>query len=202
MRQSFIHVPKFGNDDEFADRWAVKLKTKLTETIAQVRDAWGRPISLDGSVATGYAMYGLVNGASPDGRFAEAPLADGTCSPIAGMDLQGPTAVLNSVSKIPWNRPELFNQRMVPQFLEGEKRKIFADYLRVWFQNGTNWHIQFNVVSNEDLLDAQKHPEKHQGLIVRVAGYSAHFIDIPRALQDSIIARTPQRFAPNRGCTN
>jgi formate C-acetyltransferase len=164
-----------------------------------VKDAWGRPITIDGSVATGYAMYGLASGASPDGRFAQEPLADGTSSPVAGMDKNGPTAVLNSVSKIPYLHPELFNQRFMPQFMEGGRRKVFADYLKVWYQNGTNWHIQFNVVNTQDLLEAKKHPEKHSGLIVRIAGYSAHFIDIPEPLQDSIIARTEQSFGGGCG---
>jgi pyruvate-formate lyase len=198
MRLDFVNAPKYGNDDDYADEWALKIRLRLAETIARVKDAWGRPITMDGSVATGYAMYGMASGATPDGRFAGTPLADGTSSPVAGMDRNGPTSVLNSVSKIPWLHPDLFNQRMMPQFLEGDNRKLFADYLRVWYQNGTNWHIQFNVVSTEDLLDAKKHPEKHTGLVVRVAGYSAHFIDLPEPLQDSIIARNEQNFA--RSC--
>jgi len=196
MHQEFLNAPKFGNDDDFADEWARKLQIRMTETMGSVRDAWGSPVSMDGSVATGYAMYGLASGASPDGRKAAAPLADGTLSPVAGMDKKGPTAVLNSVGKIPYLHPDLFNQRFMPQFLEGDNRQIFADYLKTWFQKGI-WHIQFNVVSSEELKEAKAVPEEHAELIVRVAGYSAHFIDLPEPVQDSIIERAEQNFRVN-----
>jgi len=193
MHQDFLNAPKHGNDDDYADSWAVKFLVKLDETISAFKDAWGCPITMDGSTATGYTMMGLIAGASPDGRMACTPLADGTRSPMAGKDKHGPTAVLNSVGKVPYMHTELFNQRFMPEFLEGDNRKLFADYLKVWHKKDIP-HIQFNVVSSKELREAKVKPEEHSELIVRVAGYSAHFIDLPDHTQDSIIERTEQAF--------
>jgi formate C-acetyltransferase len=113
---------------------------------------------------------------------------------MAGADKKGPTAVLNSASKIPFMHTDLFNQRFMPVFLEGKNQKLFASYLRVWYEKGTIPHIQFNIVDSAVLLDAQRHPEKYPDLQVRVAGYSAFWVDLPKGTQDSIIARTAQGF--------
>jgi len=139
-------------------------------------------------------MMGLAAGASPDGRLACTSLADGSLSPMAGTDRKGPTAVLNSAAKVPFLHTELFNQRFMPSFLEGENKELFAAYLRTWHGKGTIPHIQFNVVSSEELRAAKVKPEEHSELIVRVAGYSAHFVDLPDHSQDSIIERTEQAF--------
>jgi pyruvate-formate lyase len=194
MRQDFLNAPKHGNDDDYADNWTVKLLVKLDETISAFKDAWGCSFTIDGSTATGYTIMGLITGASPDGRRAGTSLADGTRSPMAGTDRNGPTAVLNSVGKVPYMHTELFNQRFMPEFLEGDNRKLFADYLKVWHKRGIP-HIQFNVVSSEELREAKARPEEHSDLIVRVAGYSAHFIDLAGHTQDSIIERTEQAFS-------
>ena len=87
----------------------------------------------------------------------------------------------------------MMNQKFLPQFLEGENKELFYNYLRSWGELGIS-HIQFNVFDRETLLDAQRHPENHPDLIVRVAGYSAYFIDLSKGLQDSIIERTEQSF--------
>jgi len=192
MRQDFLNAPKFGNDDDYADEWAVKLFSRLVETTRQVKDAWGNPFGFDGSTAAAYQVMGLACGATPDGRLASTTLADGSVSPMAGMDWNGPTAALNSVAKVPYLFSQLLNQRFMPGFLEGESKALFAAYLREWYEKGTIGHIQFNVVDNEVLRDAQEHPERHANLQVRVAGYSAFWIDLPRETQDSIIARTEQ----------
>jgi formate C-acetyltransferase len=190
MRQDFLNAPKYGNDDDYADAWAVKLTTRFEETLNQVTDAWGSTVTSDGSTAAGYQMVGLTCGATPDGRKATTVVSDGSRSPIAGADHNGPTAVLNSAAKIPFLHTELFNQRFMPIFLEGENKKLFAAYLREWFDKGTIPHIQFNVVDNAILRDAQEHPEEYRDLQVRVAGYSAFWVDLPKGTQDSIIART------------
>ena len=192
MRQDFLSAPKYGNDDDYADEWAVKTLTRTHDTVRQVKDAWGSPVTLDGSMAAGYQSIGLGCGATPDGRLGGTPLADGTLSPMRGADKNGPTAVLNSVGKIPFMHTQLLNQRFMPQFLEGENKKLFAQYLREWYEKGTIPHIQFNVVDSGILRDAQEHPEKYTDLQVRVAGYSAFWIDLPRETQDSILARTEQ----------
>jgi formate C-acetyltransferase len=190
MRQEFINAPKYGNDDDYADAWAVKLSTRFEETISQVRDAWGCRLLSDGGTAAGYQIAGLTCGATPDGRHAMSHLTDGSRSPTPGADKNGPTAVLNSAAKIPFTHTELFNQRFMPIFLEGENRKLFAAYLQEWYDKGTIPHIQFNVVDSAVLRDAQEHPEEYKDLQVRVAGYSAFWIDLPKGTQDSIIART------------
>jgi pyruvate-formate lyase len=193
MRQDFLNAPKHGNDDDYADDWAVKFLVRMDETVSLTKDAWGNSFSIDGSTATGYTMMGLIAGASPDGRKASTPLADGSRSPMAGTDINGPTAVLNSVGKVPFMHTELFNQRFMSEYLEGDNRKVFADYLKVWHSKGIP-HIQFNVVSSEELREAKAQPEEHSDLIVRVAGYSAHFVDLAEHTQDSIIERTEQAF--------
>lgn len=115
---------------------------------------------------------------------------------MAGMDTQGPTAILKSLSKIDPQRAHdlLLNQRFMPQYLEGENKKLFAQYLKTWHDLGV-YHVQFNVVNRDDLLDAQAHPERYPDLVVRVAGYSAYWVDLSKPLQDSIIERTEQCFA-------
>jgi benzylsuccinate synthase len=97
-------------------------------------------------------------------------LTDGSRSPMAGADYKGPTSVLNSAAKIPFTHSELFNQRFMPVFLEGKNKEIFKSYLKVWYEKGTIPHIQFNVVDNAILKDAQQHPENYMNLQVRVAG--------------------------------
>lgn len=195
MHQDFLNAPKYGNDDDYADGWAMKTMTRLHDTVNQVKDAWGHAFTFDGSTAAGYQAAGLPCGALPDGRLASIPLADGTMSPMTGADKKGPTAVLNSVSKIPYMHTQLLNQRFMPSFLEGENKKLFAEYLREWYEKGTIPHIQFNVVDSDVLRDAQAHPEKYTNLQVRVAGYSSFWIDLSREIQDGIIARTEQSLA-------
>ena len=115
---------------------------------------------------------------------------------MLGMDADGPTAVLKSCSKIDTLQTynHLLNQKFLPHFLEGENRETFYNYIKSWADFGIP-HIQFNVVGKDMLLDAQEHPEKHRSLIVRVAGYSAYFVDLSKGLQDHIIERTEQAFA-------
>jgi pyruvate-formate lyase len=194
MRQDFLNAPKYGNDDDFADDWAVRFLVGMNDTVSKFRDAWGYSFTMDGSTASGYTMMGLAAGASPDGRPACTSLADGSLSPMSGTDSEGPTAVLNSVGKVPYMHTELFNQRFMPTFLEGENKELFADYLKVWYKKDIP-HIQFNVVNSKQLREAQVKPEEYAELIVRVAGYSAHFVDLPNYTQDSIIGRTEQALS-------
>lgn len=192
MRQDFLNAPKYGNDDDYADQWVVKLTVRLDETIGQVKDAWGYPVAIDGSTAAAFQMMGLASGATPDGRLAMTYLADGSRSPMSGVDKEGPTAVLNSVAKIPYVHTGLLNQRFMPQFLDEENRHLFAEYLREWYDKGTIPHVQFNVVDSSVLREAQEHPDNYRDLQVRVAGYSAFWVDLPNETQESIIARTEQ----------
>ena len=139
---------------------------------------------------------GAQTGATPDGRYAYTPVADGV-SPSAGRDICGPTATANSVSKLDHyiaSNGTLFNQKFHPSALAGrEGLEKFVALIRTYFdQKGS--HMQFNVVSSETLLDAQKHPENYKHLVVRVAGYSALFTTLSRSLQDDIINRTEQAW--------
>ena len=194
MRQDFLNAPKYGNDDDFADGLAVKVMACIRDAVQSFKDGWGWSFMIDGGTAAGYQSVGLAVGATPDGRYAMTHLTDGSRSPMAGADTNGPTAVLNSAAKIPFTHMELFNQRFMPLFLEGENKQLFAAYLREWYNKGSIPHIQFNVVDSAVLRDAQEHPEEYPNLQVRVAGYSAFWVDLPKGTQDSIIARSEQNL--------
>jgi choline trimethylamine-lyase len=193
LRQRVINdIPKFGNDDDYVDLLAKEVHERSEAVYQEFTDEHGAKWRMDGSGVS--ATYGLAPGtpATPDGRKDGEPFSDATMSPMIGRDRNGPTAVLASCAKIePLN--QLLNQKFLPQFLEGENKEQFINYLRSWCDMGVP-HVQFNVVDKDTLVDAQKHPEKHQNLIVRVAGYSTYFVDLSRGLQDHIIARTEQGF--------
>ena len=146
--------------------------------------------SISANVGQGYGTM-----ATPDGRKAHTPLAEG-CSPAHAMDKKGPTAVFKSVSKLPTHEITggvLLNQKVTPQLLSKEENKEKIEMLiKTFFNRLKGYHVQYNVVSKETLLDAQAHPEKHKDLIVRVAGYSAFFNVLSKATQDDIIGRTEQ----------
>lgn len=200
IQQMILHdVPKYGNDDDRVDQLITAAYDSYIDEIAKYPNTrYGRgPIggirysgtsSISANVGQGKATM-----ATPDGRNAWVPLAEG-CSPSHNMDKNGPTAVLKSVSKL---RTEdilggvLLNQKVNPQTLakEEDKQKLIM-LLRAFFNKLHGYHIQYNVVSRETLIDAQEHPEKHRDLIVRVAGYSAFFNVLSKATQDDIIERT------------
>jgi formate C-acetyltransferase len=140
----------------------------------------------------GHVPAGARTGALPGGRLAGTPLADGSVSPSQGADAKGPTAVINSCSKIDQSRIlcTLLNMKFQPATLKTkEDRQKLLALIKTYFDNGGK-HIQFNTVDRATLLDAQQHPERHRNLIVRVAGYSAFFAELSRGMQDEIIARS------------
>ncbi|MCP4755385.1 MAG: hypothetical protein GY866_31360 [Proteobacteria bacterium] len=196
LRQRAINqVPKFGNDDDYVDLLAREVHHRSEAIFNEFTDEFGAPWRGDGSGVS--ATYGLAlnTPATPDGRKDGEPFSDATLSPMIGRDINGPTAVLKSCAKIDTIQSynHLLNQKFLPEFLDGENRETFTSYLRTWCDMGVP-HIQFNVVDMETLLDAQKNPEKHANLIVRVAGYSTYFVDLSKGLQDHIIARAEQGF--------
>lgn len=193
IRQMLLSAPKFGNDNDYVDRIAQKVHFRITRETQKFSTYYGYPFDVDGTNATMGYFLGFDVAATPDGRKAREPLHDGSVSPVQGQDKKGPSAVLNSVGKIDpiLSCNHLFNQRFDPQFLEGDNREIFANYIKTWSDLGIH-HIQFNVIEPETLRDAKAHPEKHADLIVRVAGYAAYFVDLTDSLQDDIIARTEQ----------
>ncbi|MBW1984840.1 MAG: hypothetical protein JRI53_08970, partial [Deltaproteobacteria bacterium] len=195
IRQLMLNAPKYGNDEDYADQIAVEVQHRTSKAMMESKNRFGYPCRGDGSGISATYAAGAKLPATPDGRKAGDSLADATLSPVFGMDKDGPTAVLKSASKISTAKSynHLLNQKFLPSSLEGEMKDIFIDYLRTWGDLGIS-QIQFNVVDRETLMEAQKNPEEHSDLLVRVAGYSAYFVDLSKGLQDSIIARTEQRF--------
>lgn len=202
IRQMLLNdAPKYGNDEDYVDQLVVDAYETYIEEIRKYPNTrFGRgPIGGIRYAGTSSISANVGQGrgtpATPDGRHAAEPLAEG-CSPSHSMDRNGPTAVFKSVSKL--NTKEitggvLLNQKVTPQLLSKEenKQKLLL-LLRTFFNRLHGYHVQYNVVSRETLLDAQAHPEKHRDLIVRVAGYSAFFNVLSRQTQDDIIARTEQ----------
>ena len=192
--EMIYHTPKYGNDDDYADTQAVEVFEMFHDAVT------GRPTPRGGIhrinmlPTTSHVYFGNVTGATPDGRMAGVPLSEGI-SPFQGVDRQGPTAVLKSASKIDHLRTggTLLNQKFSPEFFQDEEsyQKLTA-LIRSYFSLDGH-HIQFNVVSAETLRNAQKHPEQHRDLIVRVAGYSDYFNDLGEDLQNEIIRRTEHR---------
>ena len=194
-------APKYGNDIDEVDQLVVDVYNIYIDEMKKYPNTrYGRgPIggiryagtsSISANVGQGYGTM-----ATPDGRKAHTPLAEG-CSPAHAMDKKGPTAVFKSVSKLPTHEITggvLLNQKVTPQLLSKEENKEKIEMLiKTFFNRLKGYHVQYNVVSKETLLDAQAHPENHKDLIVRVAGYSAFFNVLSKATQDDIIGRTEQ----------
>lgn len=195
VRQACLKAPKYGNDDDYADTIARELHHRTESVMETVKDRFGFSMRADGSAVSATYGLGADTPATPDGRMDGEGFADSTLAPHPGMDMKGPTAVLNSSAKIKTLQTynHLLNQKFQPEFLEGDMKPVFIDYIKTWREKKIP-HIQFNIVDKNTLLDAQRQPEKYQDLIVRVAGFSAYFADLSKGLQDHIIARTEQGF--------
>jgi len=195
LRRIFLEAPHFGNDDDYVDTIARDVLYKTTQIVESFINHHEFNYLMDGSSGAAYWGYSGLLGATPDGRKDKDPINDGTISPVALRDRKGPTAVLNSVCKVDplvtFN--QLLNQKFLPQFMEGPGKEIFAAYLKSWGDLGIH-HIQFNVMDAKRLREVQKNPEQSGDVVVRVAGYSAYFVDLPKGLQDSIIERTEQEL--------
>ena len=194
MRQRMLSgAPKYGNDDDYVDRLGSQWARFYCEEVAQYSTARGGTFQPGFYTVSAHVPLGHNVGATPDGRFAHTPLADGGLSPVAGRDLKGPTAVLRSVGKIDQklvSNGALLNMKFLPSFFR-EKGAVerFAAFLRGFV--GVNiCHVQFNVVSADTLRKAQDNPEQFRSLVVRVAGYSAYFVELDQEVQDEIIRRT------------
>jgi formate C-acetyltransferase len=201
IRRMLLDAPKYGNDDDYVDSLLRRAYDIQLDELSHYHNArygrgpiggvyYGGTSSISANVPQGAGTL-----ATPDGRKAGEPLAEG-CSPAHGMDHSGPTAVYKSVAKLPTEKITggvLLNHKVTPDMLstEDNKKKLVA-LLRTFFNRLHGFHVQYNVVSRETMLDAQIHPEKHRDLIVRVAGYSAFFNVLSRQTQDDIIARTEQ----------
>ena len=199
IRQLLINkVPKFGNDDDYADRWTVEIDDFLGYTYNKELKSsrYGKgPIpasfSLSLSSVTGNVAFGKSVGALPDGRKAGAPVNNGV-SPSNGSEQHGPTAVINSEAKLPsiwFQKGSIFNMRLSADTLTNEEgRKRALALVKTHFKNN-QYHIQFNVLDDETLVEAQEKPEEYRDLMVRIAGYSAFFTPLNRELQNDVIER-------------
>ena len=192
--EMILDLPKFGNDIPEVDEIGREAAYCYTRPLLQYRNPRGGIFQAGLYPVSANVPLGFTSGASPDGRLARQPVADGV-SPSQGRDVNGPTAAANSVSMLDHgiaSNGTLYNQKFHPTALAGQEGLIkFIDLIRTFFDR-KGMHMQFNVVSRETLLDAQQHPENYKGLIVRVAGYSALFTGLSKSLQDDIISRTEQ----------
>ena len=189
-------VPKFGNDIPEVDYFAREVAYTYSKPLQKYNNPRGGKFQAGLYPVSANVPLGGQTGATPDGRYAHTPVADGV-SPSAGKDVKGPTAAATSVYRLDHfivSNGTLFNQKFHPSALSGrEGLEKFVALIRGYFDQ-KGMHMQFNVVDRQTLLDAQEHPEKYKHLVVRVAGYSALFTTLSRSLQDDIIRRTEQGF--------
>ncbi len=194
LRQRLLNnAPKYGNDDDAVDDLARQWARFFCDEVAKYPTPRGGTFHPGFYTVSAHVPLGKNVGATPDGRFAHAPLADGGMSPTAGRDIKGPTAVLRSVGKVDQtlvSNGALLNLKFLPSFFEQDNAlDWFTAFLRAFVELGV-CHMQFNVISGDTLRAAQAHPEEYRGLVVRVAGYSAYFVELAREVQDEIIRRT------------
>jgi formate C-acetyltransferase len=193
LQQQLKQSPRYGNDDDYADRLATEAFNIYFDTVNGRPNTKGGKYRVNLLPTTVHVYFGQMTGALPNGRSAGEPLSDGI-SPTHGADVHGPTAVIKSAAKIDHARTggTLLNMKLTPQLLEGEGIEKLLHLIRSYFRLDGH-HIQFNVVTAQTLRDAQKNPDQYRNLIVRVAGYSDYFNDLGPDLQNEIIARTEQQ---------
>ncbi|MFC2018246.1 pyruvate formate lyase family protein, partial [Chloroflexota bacterium] len=192
LRADCLAQPKYGNDDGEADLLMSELWDYAKDIILSKRDVFGRKYLIFRNGSAAAAQAGKVTGALPNGRKSGEWLADAGLSPMQGMDQKGPTAVVNSATKMDYTdiTGSLLNMKLCPSLVDkpGGMMK-FKQLVRTYMDKGGQ-EVQFNILDKETLLDAQEHPENHRDLVVRVAGYSAFWVDLERQVQDEIIRRT------------
>lgn len=204
IRQLLEGCPhKYGNDDDYVDRLIADAYQDYIQEIVKYHNTRYKRGPVGGGYYAGTSSisanvpHGAATMATPDGRYAKEPLSEG-CSPAHNRDIKGPTGVFKSVSKLPTKEITggvLLNQKISPSIMEEEKNvEKLIMMIRTFFDTLKGFHVQFNIVSKETLLDAQEHPQDHKDLIVRVAGYSAFFNALSRMTQDDIIERTEQKI--------
>lgn len=194
LRQRLINKKhKYGNDIDEVDYLGAEILSHYCREVEQYKNIRGGLFQPGSYTVSAHIPLGEAVGATPDGRMAKEQLADGGLSPMVGRDKKGPTASLKSISKLDnylTSNGSLLNVKLSPATLEGvEGLKKLVGYIQAFVRLKIQ-HVQFNVISAETLKDAQKHPEKYQNLVVRVAGYSAMFVELDIAIQNDIINRT------------
>ncbi len=192
IREMCLRAPKYGNDDPYVDNIVKDCLNIILKELRSHETIPGQGYGATIAPVAAHIGYGLLCGATPDGRKAGTPLSD-ACSPAQGTDVSGPTATIKSVASlehINLVQGTIFNMKMHPGPLETKAgMKKWADLIRTFFDLG-GWEIQFNVVDADTLRDAQARPEKYKDLVVRVVGYSAFFVELDKSVQDDIISRT------------
>ena len=196
IRRILDATPCFGNDIDEVDMCARKATQIYSHEVEKYKNPRGGQYQAGCYPVSANVLFGKDVQALPDGRYSNAPLADGV-SPRQGHDVKGPTAAGNSVAKLDQlnvSNGTLYNQKFLPSAVAGDQGLMnFAAVVRNYFDK-KGMHVQFNVIDKETLLDAQAHPENYKDLVVRVAGYSAHWNVLAKEVQDDIIARTEQSF--------
>ena len=192
MRRDFLKAPKYGNDIDYVDNIVAECYKVLNDTVKTLPNILGKPTIATGISITSHQPGGQLTGATPDGRKAGAILADGTTSPMQGMDAKGPTAVFKSAMKINQDpmQATLLNMKFHPSALKTESDLMkLGSMIKTYLTNGGK-QVQFNVVDQQTLKSAQETPQKYRDLVVRVAGYSTYFVTLSKAMQDEVIDRT------------
>ncbi|ELT9605144.1 TPA: glycyl radical protein [Raoultella planticola] len=196
IRHILENSPCFGNDIDDVDLVARQCALIYCQEVEKYTNPRGGRFQAGIYPVSANVLFGKDVSALPDGRLAKEPLADGV-SPRQGKDTLGPTAAANSVAKLDHfiaSNGTLYNQKFLPSSLAGEKGlRNFGGLVRNYFDK-KGMHVQFNVIDRNTLLEAQKNPQQHQDLVVRVAGYSAQFVVLAKEVQDDIISRTEQQF--------
>ncbi|MDR2665832.1 MAG: hypothetical protein LBC21_06100 [Oscillospiraceae bacterium] len=194
LQRLCLNAPKYGNDDDFADEIYNEMSLRVPEIMQQEIDPLtGKKPMLFIGAAAGHVGIGRAIGALPNGRANGSPTCDAACSVMPGMDTNGPTAAINSATNECYGYPYTgyaMNMKFSKSILNSPEKIEKLGWLVKAFMKRGGWHIQFNIHSREELLDAQAHPEEHKNLLVRVGGYSAYFIDLPPGLQTEIVNRT------------
>jgi len=194
LHQLCKNAPKYGNDDDFADEIYDRISKDVPEIMqSEVDPLTGKKPLMFIGAAAGHVGIGKAIGALPNGRESGIPTCDAACSVSPGCDVNGPTAAINSATNDVYGYPYsgyAMNMKFSKSILNSpEKIEKLSWLVKAFFKRG-GWHIQFNIHSRAELLDAQAHPENHKNLLVRVGGYSAYFIDLPAGLQTEIVNRT------------
>jgi formate C-acetyltransferase len=197
LRKMCLKAPKYGNGNNYVDAIAADLYEYWAATANELPTAYGSMHKVSAISITSHQPGGALTGATPDGRRAHEICADGTLSAMQGRDTHGPTALMRSALRVDQDpyQATLMNMKFHPSSLQNDEdlRKLSA-LIKTYLKRGGK-HVQFNVVSREMLLKAQRNPEQYRDLVVRVAGYSAYFTQLNRAMQDEVIARTELSFA-------
>jgi len=197
LRKILFNAPKYGNDDDYADGTVNEVFQLVKEAVyPHYTNPWGDTVAIAYLGVTAHYFHGQTTGATPDGRMACTPYADGSLSAYPGTDHKGPTALIKSATKVDHTPAlaTLFNLKFHPEVLNDEERvRKFWALVKTYAEMG-GYHIQFNVVDKETLLDAQRNPEKYKDLVVRLAGFSVFFVELAPQVQMEIISRTEHHW--------